>query len=74
MGHTNNVSQFTKIPISNSIGIINNVECGFDHTIIINSKNEIFGCGKNGNGNLGLGHNEPKQATFIKMVNPIDQQ
>ena len=58
MGNTQDLVKLTKIPIANNIRCIVNMSSGCDHTVIVNTKNEIYGCGCNEHGELGLGHNE----------------
>ena len=55
MGNTTNLKKFTKVPLDNIKikGKIEQITCGWDHTLLITSENEIYGCGYNYSGNLG---------------------
>ena len=64
MNHKNNLKKFTQVPISNTIGKIAKIHCGRVHIIIINENNEIYGCGSNDGGELGLENFELPQTTF----------
>ena len=73
MGNTIDLSQLTKVPIPNNFGRIENMGCGYNHTIIVNSKNELYACGYNGYGGLGLGHYNNVHSFTKISSNPFEE-
>jgi alpha-tubulin suppressor-like RCC1 family protein len=64
------ISIFSKINLSQKIGQIENIFCGDFFSFLLNEKNELFVCGKNSEGQLGLNDNEEKnQFTEIPWKN-----
>ena len=47
MGNTTDLNKLTKVPLPNNIGKIEKIACGNYHSILMNEKSEIFGCGYN---------------------------
>ena len=56
MGNTTNLNKLTKIPLPNNVGKVEKIACGWPHSLLVNDKNEMYGCGYNGQGALGLGN------------------
>jgi alpha-tubulin suppressor-like RCC1 family protein len=56
----------THVELKHNFGIIKNIFCGYFHNIILNMDNELFVCGDNEYGQLGLGDNK-KRNTFVKL-------
>jgi alpha-tubulin suppressor-like RCC1 family protein len=54
------------IKLEHNFGKIKNIYCGGCFTIILNENNELYVCGDNYYGQLGLGHNDKKN-TFVKL-------
>jgi hypothetical protein len=57
LGLGDRTNRNTYIKIKHNFGKIKNIYCGGDHNIILNNKNELFVCGDNYVGQLGLGDN-----------------
>jgi alpha-tubulin suppressor-like RCC1 family protein len=55
LGLGNNLSRNTFVKLNHNFGIIKNVYCGHDFNYILNMNNELFVCGSNKEGQLGLG-------------------
>jgi alpha-tubulin suppressor-like RCC1 family protein len=64
LGDFNDRNKYTKL--EHNFGIIKNIFCGDSHNIILNEKNEIYVCGGNSSGQLGLSGNN-KRNTYIKL-------
>ena len=47
MGLTTDLNKLTKVPLPNNIGKIEKISCDDAHSILLNDKSEIFGCGCN---------------------------
>lgn len=58
LGNNKDKNKFEKINFK--FGIIHNISCGNNHTVVQNCENEIYVCGYNAYGQLGLGDNEDK--------------
>jgi hypothetical protein len=56
LGLGDNMSQNTYTQIGNYLGKITNISCGENSTFILNDKNELYVCGFNELGLLGLGN------------------
>ncbi len=46
--------------MEHNLGMIKNIYCSSNHNIILNENNELFVCGQNLYGQLGLGDNEDR--------------
>jgi len=66
LGLGNNKQQHTYIKLEHNFGKIKTICCGLFHNIILNNKNELYVCGYNECGQLGLG-DDKQQNTFIKL-------
>jgi alpha-tubulin suppressor-like RCC1 family protein len=64
LGYNDNKNIHTKI--ENNFGKIKNIYCGRYHNIILNENNELYVCGNNEFGQLGLGDNNKKN-TYTKL-------
>jgi alpha-tubulin suppressor-like RCC1 family protein len=53
LGDNNNRNLYTKL--ENNFGKMKNIVCGDNYNIILNENNELFVCGENFSGQLGLG-------------------
>ena len=55
---------------------ITQVACGSNHTMFLASDGKVYGCGYNGNGQLGLGnttnYNTPQEITYFTNINITD--
>jgi alpha-tubulin suppressor-like RCC1 family protein len=58
LGDWNNRNTYTKL--EHNFGKIKNIFCGAHNNIILNENNEIFVCGNNVYGQLGLGDNNKR--------------
>ena len=56
MGNTKKVNVLTKIPLPHNLGKIWQIACGWYDSIFTTERNEIYGCGGNHYGELGLGN------------------
>jgi alpha-tubulin suppressor-like RCC1 family protein len=45
-----------KIVLEGTTAPLKLIGCGFSHSFLVTDKNEIFSCGRNERGQLGLGH------------------
>jgi alpha-tubulin suppressor-like RCC1 family protein len=59
LGDCNDRNTYTKL--EHDFGKIKNIYCGYYHNIILNENNEIFVCGYNEFGQLGLGDNNDRE-------------
>jgi alpha-tubulin suppressor-like RCC1 family protein len=57
LGLGDNYNRNTYTKLEHNIGKIKNIYCGDNHNIILNDNNEIYVCGDNTFGQLGLGDN-----------------
>jgi alpha-tubulin suppressor-like RCC1 family protein len=64
LGDNNNRNKYEKL--KHNFGNIVNIFCGFNNNFILNDKNEIFVCGINLFGQLGIGNNKNKY-TYVKL-------
>jgi alpha-tubulin suppressor-like RCC1 family protein len=58
LGLGDNIDRNVYVRLENNFGFIKDIFCGRSHNIILNEKNEIYVCGYNYGGQLGLGDNE----------------
>lgn len=58
-----------KLPLQAPYSNITKICAGYNHSFFQNDKEEIFGCGSNESGNLGLGTNESPQIKPLKILN-----
>lgn len=65
VGDTTNVSTLTQV-MNLPSGKISAVLCGENHSILILSNGNVYGCGRNDNGQLGLVHTNT-QTTFSRV-------
>ncbi|KAL9656322.1 hypothetical protein ABK040_005089 [Willaertia magna] len=74
LGHKYNMDTFIQVlPTGSSPIFIKDVACGRYHTIIITEGNEIYGCGVNSNGQLGIrGGRDTIFFTKINILSPLD--
>jgi alpha-tubulin suppressor-like RCC1 family protein len=59
LGDTTNRDKYIKL--KHNFGIIKNIYCGRNHSIILNENNELYVCGYNGYGQLGLGDTQDRK-------------
>jgi alpha-tubulin suppressor-like RCC1 family protein len=64
LGDNHNRNTYTKL--EHNLGKINNIYCGSKHNIILNDNNELYVCGYNYHGQLGLGDNKNRN-TYKKL-------
>ncbi|KAL9652104.1 hypothetical protein ABK040_015905 [Willaertia magna] len=55
----------------NELGMIKDISCGYEHTIIVNEENELFGSGCNFDGQLGFEEDKIIKG-FTKITVPIE--
>jgi alpha-tubulin suppressor-like RCC1 family protein len=69
LGDCDDINVYTKL--EHNLGKIKNIYCGANHSVIINDNNELYVCGDNQCGQLGLGDNKNKN-TYTKLDLPFD--
>ena len=65
LGNTNATTTFTEI--TTNTDNIKSVYCGLNHTIILKNDGTLWGCGQNGDGQLGLG-DTTNRYTFTEIT------
>ena len=65
LGDTNNRNIFTQV--TTNADDIKQIYCGWYHTIILENDGTLWGCGANGNGQLGLG-DANNRAIFTQII------
>jgi alpha-tubulin suppressor-like RCC1 family protein len=65
LGDCDNRNTYTKL--EHNFGKINNIFCGVNHNIILNDNNELYVCGFNNYGQLGLGFYHNNRNTYTKL-------
>jgi len=70
LGHGGNQPTIREITYFSYLSIkITQIACGTNHTIFLASDGKVYGCGYNGNGQLGLGHGSsqstPQEITHL---------
>ena len=71
LGLGDNKNRNTHTKLEHNFGIIKNIYCGGFHNIILNENNEIFVCGYNHYGQLGLGDCDNRNI-YTKLDLPFD--
>jgi alpha-tubulin suppressor-like RCC1 family protein len=71
LGLGDNKNRYTYINLDYNLGKIKNIYCGGYHNIILNEYNELFVCGKNEFGQLGLSDNNNRNI-YTKLDLPFD--
>jgi alpha-tubulin suppressor-like RCC1 family protein len=66
LGNNINQNKFVKVNIEGIIGNIKEIYCGTMHTFILMGNGEMYACGYNGYGQLGL-NNYISQYSFVKV-------
>ena len=69
LGNTTNRKTFTQA--TTNTNDIKQVYCGYYHTFILKNDGTLWGCGANGNGQLGLGDNT-NRTTFTQVTTNTD--
>ena len=68
-GDTNNRITFAQI--TTNVNDVKSVYCGWNHTFILKNDGTLWGCGNNGNGQLGLGDTNYRY-TFTQVTTNIN--
>ena len=66
------VNELTRIQRPAGLGRIAQVCTGYGHSLVLTDAGELWGCGRNRNGQLGLGHNYESVNKFIRIQRPAD--
>ena len=72
LGNATTTNQSTCVQMRDLYGSVGNVVqvfCGAYHSVIVKENRTIWACGANGDGQLGLGHNN-NITTFTSQINP----
>jgi alpha-tubulin suppressor-like RCC1 family protein len=70
LGDYNNRTTFTKVTKPSTMtSNVKDINCGHYHTVLLTNDNEIWACGYNNFGQLGLGDNTDRKA-FTKVTKP----
>ena len=69
LGDSSNRTTFTQVTTNGND--IEQVCCGYGHTIILKNDGSLWGCGWNERGQLGLG-DTPNRNTFTQIINNAD--
>ena len=70
LGDTNNKYTFTQVTNNINNDVIQ-ISCGFYHTLILKNDGSIWGCGRNNEGQLGIGDGANSDHSTIKKINPL---
>ena len=66
LGNTNNKTKFTKVT-TNINNDVKEIACGYEHTVILKNDDSVWGCGYNGNGQLGLSTSSNSYTSFTNI-------
>src|SRR3989338_647256 len=75
LGTTHDQHNFKRVRLSQTMGKIVQIACGYDYTILLDHNGKVFVCGNNEYGQIGLGEDVTMTTTFqiVKDVSNIVQ-
>jgi alpha-tubulin suppressor-like RCC1 family protein len=70
LGHNHNINKPTLLSVKSNNNQVNQICCGWHHSIIYKSNGELYVFGRNDLGQLGLGHNRNVNIPTLLMTDP----